>query len=97
MYCLIFVFEGIMFLKLFSCFTQHTEGSERQIFSFGPLGQLTTSVSNYIHTFFLFLFRLIFGCFAYAQTHAFIKKFEDKDIDLSILVGSLEPPVNFPR
>ncbi|XP_019199344.1 mitogen-activated protein kinase kinase 6 [Ipomoea triloba] len=30
-------------------------------------------------------------------THAFIKKFEDKDIDLSILVGSLEPPVNFPR
>lgn len=35
--------------------------------------------------------------FLHAQTHAFIKKFEDKDIDLSILVGSLEPPVNFPR
>ncbi|KAL0346643.1 UNVERIFIED_CONTAM: Mitogen-activated protein kinase kinase [Sesamum calycinum] len=30
-------------------------------------------------------------------SHPFIKKFEDKDIDLSILVGSLEPPVNFPR
>ncbi|KAK9697572.1 hypothetical protein RND81_08G046300 [Saponaria officinalis] len=30
-------------------------------------------------------------------THPFIKKFEDKDIDLAILVGSLEPPVNFPR
>ncbi|XWS69952.1 hypothetical protein CRYUN_Cryun03dG0007600 [Craigia yunnanensis] len=30
-------------------------------------------------------------------THPFIKKFEDKDIDLGILVGSLEPPVNYPR
>ncbi|PIN14343.1 Mitogen-activated protein kinase kinase (MAP2K) [Handroanthus impetiginosus] len=30
-------------------------------------------------------------------SHPFIKKFEDKDIDLSILVGSLEPPVNFTR
>ncbi|RZC68508.1 hypothetical protein C5167_031722 [Papaver somniferum] len=30
-------------------------------------------------------------------SHPFIKKFEDKDIDLAILVGSLEPPVNFPR
>ncbi|KAH9610521.1 hypothetical protein KSS87_000993 [Heliosperma pusillum] len=30
-------------------------------------------------------------------THPFIKKFEDKDIDLGILVASLEPPVNFPR
>ncbi|XP_075516168.1 mitogen-activated protein kinase kinase 6-like [Primulina tabacum] len=30
-------------------------------------------------------------------THPFIKKFEDKDIDLNILVGSLEPPVNFFR
>ncbi|CAN6541073.1 unnamed protein product [Malus baccata var. baccata] len=30
-------------------------------------------------------------------SHPFIKKFEDKDIDLEILVGSLEPPVNFPR
>ncbi|GLT48496.1 hypothetical protein SLA2020_221170 [Shorea laevis] len=29
--------------------------------------------------------------------HPFIKKFEDKDIDLGILVGSLEPPVNYPR
>ncbi|RAL45886.1 unnamed protein product [Cuscuta campestris] len=28
-------------------------------------------------------------------THGFIKKFEDMDIDLSILVGSLEPPANF--
>lgn len=31
------------------------------------------------------------------QSHPFIKKFEDKDIDLGILVSSLEPPVNFPR
>ncbi|XP_073276578.1 mitogen-activated protein kinase kinase 6-like [Primulina huaijiensis] len=30
-------------------------------------------------------------------THPFIEKFEDRDIDLSILVGSLEPPVNFLR
>ncbi|CAH9066318.1 unnamed protein product [Cuscuta europaea] len=30
-------------------------------------------------------------------SHSFIKKFEDKDIDLSILFGSLEPPVNFTR
>lgn len=30
-------------------------------------------------------------------SHPFIKKFEDKDIDLGILVGSLEPPVNYPR
>ena len=30
------------------------------------------------------------------QSHPFIKKFEDKDIDLGILVGSLDP-VNFPR
>ncbi|KAK6795771.1 hypothetical protein RDI58_009226 [Solanum bulbocastanum] len=30
-------------------------------------------------------------------SHPFIKKFEDKDIDLSILVSSLEPPINFPR
>ncbi|NP_001234591.1 MAPKK [Solanum lycopersicum] len=30
-------------------------------------------------------------------SHPFVKKFEDKDIDLSILVSSLEPPVNFPR
>ncbi|CAH2077896.1 unnamed protein product [Thlaspi arvense] len=31
------------------------------------------------------------------QSHPFIKKFEDKDIDLEILVGSLEePPVNYP-
>ncbi|XP_050367774.1 mitogen-activated protein kinase kinase 6 isoform X1 [Argentina anserina] len=30
-------------------------------------------------------------------SHPFIKKFEDKDIDLEILVGSLESPVNFPR
>lgn len=29
--------------------------------------------------------------------HPFIKKFEDKDLDLGILVGGLEPPVNFPR
>ncbi|KMT03220.1 hypothetical protein BVRB_8g197680 [Beta vulgaris subsp. vulgaris] len=29
--------------------------------------------------------------------HPFIKKFEDKDIDLRILVSSLEPPVNFLR
>ncbi|KAH1262248.1 Mitogen-activated protein kinase kinase 6 [Glycine max] len=29
--------------------------------------------------------------------HPFIKKFEDKDLDLGILAGSLEPPVNFPR
>ncbi|KAK3016470.1 hypothetical protein RJ639_007719 [Escallonia herrerae] len=29
--------------------------------------------------------------------HPFIKKFEDKDIDLGILVGCLEPPVNFTR
>ncbi|TKY50158.1 Mitogen-activated protein kinase kinase 6 [Spatholobus suberectus] len=28
--------------------------------------------------------------------HPFIKKFEDKDLDLGILVGSLEHPVNFP-
>ncbi|KAG9443047.1 hypothetical protein H6P81_018901 [Aristolochia fimbriata] len=30
-------------------------------------------------------------------SHPFIKKFENKDIDLAILVGSLDPPVNFPR
>ncbi|KAL8040514.1 hypothetical protein ABFS82_10G100900 [Erythranthe guttata] len=30
-------------------------------------------------------------------SHPFIKKFEDKDIDLSILVASLEAPVNFAR
>lgn len=30
-------------------------------------------------------------------SHPFLKKFEDKDIDLGILVGSLEPPVNFSR
>ncbi|KAL3642952.1 Mitogen-activated protein kinase kinase 6 [Castilleja foliolosa] len=30
-------------------------------------------------------------------SHPFIKKFEDKDIDLSILVGSLETPVNFSK
>lgn len=29
--------------------------------------------------------------------HPFIRKFEDKDIDLSILAGTLEPPTNFPR
>ncbi|KAK7270764.1 hypothetical protein RJT34_26168 [Clitoria ternatea] len=29
--------------------------------------------------------------------HPFIKKFDDKDLDLGILVGSLEPPVNIPR
>ncbi|GAB4854634.1 Mitogen-activated protein kinase kinase 6 [Ancistrocladus abbreviatus] len=28
--------------------------------------------------------------------HPFVKKFEDKDIDLGILVGSLDSPVNFP-
>ncbi|XP_050215695.1 mitogen-activated protein kinase kinase 6 isoform X1 [Mercurialis annua] len=31
------------------------------------------------------------------MSHPFIKKFEDKDIDLGILVSSLEPPVNYPR
>ncbi|KAK1418570.1 hypothetical protein QVD17_27715 [Tagetes erecta] len=30
-------------------------------------------------------------------SHPFIKKFEDKDIDLAILVGCLEPPINFTR
>ncbi|XWS17340.1 hypothetical protein CRYUN_Cryun33cG0059100 [Craigia yunnanensis] len=30
-------------------------------------------------------------------SHPFIKKFEDKNIDLGILVGSLEPPVNYAR
>ncbi|KAJ4907735.1 Mitogen-activated protein kinase kinase 6 [Raphanus sativus] len=30
-------------------------------------------------------------------SHPFIKKFEDKDIDLGILVGTLEPPVNYLR
>lgn len=30
-------------------------------------------------------------------SHPFIKKFEDKDIDLGILVSTLEPPVNFTR
>ncbi|KAL8094002.1 mitogen-activated protein kinase kinase 6 [Apium graveolens] len=29
--------------------------------------------------------------------HPFIKKFEDKDIDLAILVECLDPPVNFPK
>lgn len=29
--------------------------------------------------------------------HPFIKKFENQDIDLGILVDSLEPPINFPR
>ncbi|XP_008799773.1 mitogen-activated protein kinase kinase 1-like [Phoenix dactylifera] len=29
-------------------------------------------------------------------SHPFIKKFEDKDIDLAILVGSLDSPVNLP-
>ncbi|KAI3524669.1 hypothetical protein L2E82_02951 [Cichorium intybus] len=29
--------------------------------------------------------------------HPFIKKFEDKDIDLGILVSSLEPPINFSK
>ncbi|XP_072995641.1 mitogen-activated protein kinase kinase 1 [Typha latifolia] len=29
--------------------------------------------------------------------HPFIKKFEDKDIDLGILVASLDPPVNVPE
>ncbi|KAK1354816.1 MAPKK [Heracleum sosnowskyi] len=29
--------------------------------------------------------------------HPFIKKFEDKDIDLAILVEGLDPPVNFPK
>ncbi|CAL1359803.1 unnamed protein product [Linum trigynum] len=29
--------------------------------------------------------------------HPFIEKFQDKDIDLGILVSSLEPPVNYPR
>ncbi|XP_027066502.1 mitogen-activated protein kinase kinase 6 [Coffea eugenioides] len=29
--------------------------------------------------------------------HPFLKKFEDKDIDLGILVASLEPPISFPR
>ncbi|KAF6137626.1 hypothetical protein GIB67_036209 [Kingdonia uniflora] len=32
-----------------------------------------------------------------SKIHPFIKKFEDKDIDLEILVGGLESPVNFPR
>lgn len=30
-------------------------------------------------------------------THPYIRKFEDKDIDLEILVGSLEPPVTFQK
>ncbi|CAF2121366.1 mitogen-activated protein kinase kinase 6 [Brassica rapa] len=30
-------------------------------------------------------------------SHPFIKKFEDKDIDLGILVGTLDPPVNYLR
>ncbi|KAL8234835.1 hypothetical protein R6Q59_020935 [Mikania micrantha] len=30
-------------------------------------------------------------------SHSFIKKFEDKDIDLSILVSCLEPPMNFSK
>ncbi|GMI94848.1 ARABIDOPSIS THALIANA MAP KINASE KINASE 6, ARABIDOPSIS NQK1, MAP kinase kinase 6 [Hibiscus trionum] len=30
-------------------------------------------------------------------SHPFIKKFEDKDIELGILVGSLESPMNYPR
>ncbi|XXG78394.1 hypothetical protein AAC387_Pa08g2348 [Persea americana] len=30
-------------------------------------------------------------------SHPFIKKFEDKDLDLGILMNSLEPPVNFSR
>ncbi|KVI01193.1 Protein kinase, ATP binding site-containing protein [Cynara cardunculus var. scolymus] len=30
-------------------------------------------------------------------SHPFIKKFEDKDIDLDILIGCLEPPMNFTR
>lgn len=30
-------------------------------------------------------------------SHPFIKKFEDKDIDLAILVSSLEPPINFSK
>lgn len=30
-------------------------------------------------------------------SHPFIKKFEDKDIDLAILVSSLEPPISFSK
>ncbi|KAJ0745615.1 putative mitogen-activated protein kinase kinase [Helianthus annuus] len=30
-------------------------------------------------------------------SHPFIKKFEDKDIDLGILVSCLEPPMNFSK
>lgn len=29
------------------------------------------------------------------QSHPFIQKFEDKDINLGVLVDGLEPPVNF--
>ncbi|GJM94381.1 hypothetical protein PR202_ga11021 [Eleusine coracana subsp. coracana] len=40
----------------------------------------------------------ILSClFMFLQNHPFIKKFEDKDLDLRILVESLEPPMNIPE
>jgi mitogen-activated protein kinase kinase 1 len=33
----------------------------------------------------------------FLQNHPFIKKFEGQDLDLKILVESLEPPMNVPE
>lgn len=35
--------------------------------------------------------------FLFLQNHPFLKKFEDKDLDLRILVEDLEPPMNIPE
>ncbi|CAL5325341.1 unnamed protein product [Camellia sinensis] len=62
--------------------SNHTKGPSRQIVSSGPSGK---------HGCFVFQY-LTAEPLSFMQSHQFIKKFEDKDIDLGILVGSLEPP-----
>jgi len=42
-------------------------------------------------------YRLLNSRLMLLQNHAFIKKFEDKDLDLRILVESLEQPMNVPE
>lgn len=59
---------------------------------------LVSIIFSFCSNFYLkqFYRAFLLNPFTWFQNHPFIKKFEEKDIDLAILVDSLDPPVNIP-
>lgn len=51
----------------------------------------------YIMQTLVILLYSIMNFVVFLQSHPFIKKFEDNDVDLGVLFGSLDPPAGLTR